>query len=192
MIALFFTLLAQIAGPVPVDNAYVRVTRNQAPCAPRSAGCGRRIIVALGPVRLTGGSAPRSLTRGDVVVFEGRDSYAVEGGSFLEVAVKDGHPRATRPAGYVPPQKNAVLYDGDDFFIFEERLEPKDTRPRHGHGQRLVVVINDTRLQQWQDDGQEIFKNQVPDDVHFNEPVAHKVTNVGANPLRNIVIEFKP
>jgi hypothetical protein len=192
MIALLFTLFAQVAGTAQLDNAYVRVTRNQAPCAAASAGCGRRIIVALGPVKLTGGRAPRSLSRGDVAVFEAHDSYAIEGRSFLEVVVKNGHPRATLPAGYVPPQKNALLYDSDDFFIFEEHLEPKDTRPRHGHGQRLVVVVNETRLQQWQDDGQEVFKNQVPDDVHFNEPVAHKVTNVGANPLRNIVIEFKP
>ena len=37
-----------------------------------------------------------------------------------------------------------------------------------------------------------VFRNQVPDDVHFNEPVTHVVKTAGEKPLRNIVIEFKP
>ena len=181
-----------LLGPLVVDNSYVRVARNEAPCAAAGAGCGRRIIVALGPVRVAGSRATRTLSRGEIAVFEPQESYAVDGDRFIEVAVKHGHPSATRPSNYVPPQKNTVLFDSEELFVFEERLEPGDTRARHGHAQRLVVVLNDTRLQQWQDDGQEVFKNQVPDNVHFNEPVAHKVTNVGSQPLRNIVIEFKP
>ncbi len=108
------------------------------------------------------------------------------------MAVKRDHPRGARPQAYSPPEKNTLLYDGDDLFIFEEKLAPGDTRARHGHGQRLVVVVNETRLQQWPDGGEMLFKNQVPDDVHFNEPVVHVVKTVGAKPLRNIVIEFKP
>ena len=126
------------------------------------------------------------------MVFGPSDTYAVTGTAFLEVAIKPDHPAPTRPPSYVPAEKNRRLYDSDDLFIFEEQLAPGDTRPRHGHAERLVVVVNDTRLQQWQDDGQEVFKNQVADDVHFNQPVAHTVKNVGARPLRNIVIEFKP
>jgi hypothetical protein len=192
---LALTLLVQIATTMPpvVDNAYVRAVRDNAPCAASSAGCGRRIIVALAPLRITTGNRPpRSLARGDVAVFDAPDSYAVSGGAFVEVAVKADHPKATRPASYVPAEKNRRLYDSDDLLVFEEQLAPGDTRARHGHAERLVIVINDTRLQQWQDDGQEVFKNQVPDDIHFNQPVAHKVVNVGAQPLRNIVIEFKP
>lgn len=181
------------AGPVPiVDNAFVRATRDATPCAAPSATCGRRIVVALAPIELVEDGVRRSLARGDVAVIEPPRSYAVAGTGFVEVAVKPDHPRGTRPNAYTPPEKNSLVYDGEDLFIFEEKLDPGDTRERHGHGQRLVVVINDTRLQQWPDGAEMLFKNQVPDDVHFNQPVAHVVRTVGARPLRNIVIEFKP
>jgi hypothetical protein len=184
--------LLQAAGAM-VDNAYVRVMKNAAPCANASAACGRRVIVALAPTDVTpSGAATHTLARGEILVFSPSETYAVTGDAFLEVALKSNHPHATRPPAYVPAEKNKRLFDSSDVFIFEEQLAPGDTRARHGHAERLVVVVNDTRLQQWQDDGQEVFKNQVPDDVHFNQPVAHQVTNVGPHPLRNIVIEFKP
>jgi hypothetical protein len=189
---LILALLQAIASPV-VDNAYIRAVRDSAPCANSSAGCGRRIIVALSAIEITmPDKTTRALSRGDVAVFGPADSYLVGGGQFVEVAIKTNHPKATRPQSYLPAEKNRRLYDSDDLFVFEEQLAPGDTRARHGHAERLVIVINETRLQQWQDDGQEVFKNQVPDDIHFNQPVAHKVVNVGRRPLRNIVIEFKP
>jgi hypothetical protein len=184
-------LASAIAAPV-IDNPFVRVTRNAAPCADASAGCGQRILVALAPAQVTSDGRVRTLTRGDVVVFDRTRSYDITGERFLEVVVKPDHPRGARPSAYSPPEKNTVLYDDDELFIFEEKLDPGDTRARHGHGQRLVVVVNDTRLQQWPDGAEMLFKNQVPDDVHFNEPVVHVVKTVGAAPLRNIVIEFKP
>jgi hypothetical protein len=193
MHALLIMALLEIGVAPVVDNAYVRAVRDSAPCASSSAGCGRRIIVALAPVRVaTGAKTTRALARGEVAVFDARESYTVSGGAFVEVAIKADHPKATRPDSYLPAEKNRRLYDSDDLFVFEEQLAPGDTRARHGHAERLVIVINETRLQQWQDDGMEVFKNQVPDDIHFNQPVAHKVINVGAQPLRNIVIEFKP
>lgn len=189
---LVLALLQSVAAPL-IDNVYIRAVRNSAPCALSSAECGRRIIVALAPTEIAmTGKPTRALSRGDVAVFEPTESYAVSGRAFVEVAVKSNHPKATRPMSYLPAEKNRRLYDSDDLFIFEEQLAPGDTRARHGHAERLVIVINDTRLQQWQDDGQEVFKNQVPDDIHFNQPVAHKVVNIGAQPLRNVVIEFKP
>ncbi|MGH7635820.1 MAG: hypothetical protein ACRENC_18985 [Gemmatimonadaceae bacterium] len=191
MIALLLMLLQ--ATPALVDNAYVRAVRNAAPCASAQAACGRRVLVALGPLTLAQTGHPaRTLSRGDIAVFAPAESYDVHGDAFVEVVIKATHPAATRPPSYVHAEKNRRLYDSNDLFIFEEQLAPGDTRPRHGHAERLVIVVNDTRLQQWQDDGQEVFKNQVPDNVHFNQPVAHKVVNVGRQPLRNIVIEFKP
>ena len=189
---LILALLQALASPV-VDNAYVRAVRDSAPCAAPSPACGRRLIVALSQIAITmADKTTRALSRGDVAVFAPADSYTVRGGPFVEVAIKANHPKATRPQSYLPAEKNRRLYDSDDLFVFEEQLAPGDTRARHGHAERLVIVINETRLQQWQDDGQEVFKNQVPDDIHFNQPVAHKVVNVGAQPLRNVVIEFKP
>ena len=107
-------------------------------------------------------------------------------------SLKPGHPPVQSPPVMIAPEKNDVLYDGAHLFIFEEKLNSGETRARHSHRQRLVVVLNETRLQQWPDGGLEVFKNQVPDDVHFNEPVIHKVKTIGEKPLRNIVIELKP
>lgn len=176
-----------------LDNPYVRVSKNAAPCAAAGApGCGDRVIVALGDVMFRG----RQMRRGDIAVFgaaESADSYAAPTGhDYLEVTLKPGHPPVKSPPVMMAPDKNTVLYDGPHLFIFEEKLNPGETRARHSHRQRVVVVINETRLQQWPDGAPEVFKNQVPDDVHFNEPVVHIVKTVGEKPLRNIVIELKP
>jgi hypothetical protein len=193
MLTLVIVSLLQAQPHVVVDNQYLRAVRGSALCGAPSAECARRVIVALGPIDIVTADKPsRTLGRGDVVVLAPADRYSVKGEAFVEVAIKAGHPKATRPASYLPAEKNRRLYDSADLFVFEEQLPPGDTRARHGHAERLVIVINETRLQQWQDDGQEVFKNQVPDDIHFNQPVAHKVINVGAQPLRNVVIEFKP
>jgi hypothetical protein len=168
-------------APVAVlDNEHVRVTRNDAPCAAAGPACGDRIIVRLGDVE-----------RGQVRVFKRGERYDRPGGEFLEVAVKTERPPIKSPSVLIPPDKNSILYDGDDFFIFEEKLGPGDTRARHSHRERVVIVINRTRLQQWPDGAAELLRDQVPDDVRFNPPVVHVVKTVGDLPLRNIVIEFK-
>ncbi len=93
----------------------------------------------------------------------------------------------------IAPDKNTLLYDGARFFIFEEKLPVGDTRARHSHNQRLVVNINETKLQQWVD-GQPnaVIRDSIADDIHFNEPAVHITKNIGRNPMRNIVIELKP
>ncbi len=175
---------------VVLDNPYFRVSKNAAPCAAAgTAGYGDRVIVALGEVTFRG----RQMRRGDIAVFGAADSYAPPAGrDYLEVTLKPGHPPVQSPPVMIAPDKNNVLYDGAHLFIFEEKLDSGETRARHSHRQRLVVVLNQTRLQQWPDGGPEVFRNQVPDDVHFNEPVVHTVKTVGEKPLRNIVIELKP
>ena len=112
-------------------------------------------------------------------------------GPFFEVAIKADHPPVESPSEIIPPEKNAMRYEGERFFIFEEKLSPGDTRPRHSHSQRVVVQLNRTRLQQWPEGEQEIFRDIVPDRAGFNPPVIHTVKNVGDAPLRGIVIEFK-
>ena len=186
--------LLQAARPVILENAYVKVSKNAAPCAPaHKAGCGDRVVVALGTVDLVTPRGARKMTRGDIAVFEASDSYTPPTGSdYLEVVLKPFHPPVKSPAFLIPPEKNSLLYDGDRFFVFEEKLPPGETRARHSHSQRVVAVLNETRLQQWPEGAPEVFRNQVPNDVHFNEPVIHVVKTVGEKPLRNIVIEFKP
>jgi hypothetical protein len=192
MLTILLLLILQTAPPPMLENDYVRVTKNAAPCAAAAARCGDRILVALGEIDLPQAGGVRRMTRGDIAVFTPADSYAAPArGTFLEVVIKPAHPPVKSPSEMIAPEKNAVLHDGDSFFVFEEKLAPGETRARHSHSQRLVVVLNDTRLQQWPDGQPELFKDQIPDDVHFNEPVIHVVKDVGARPLRNIVIELK-
>ncbi len=188
ILTVFFLLFA--ATDTVLDNPYVHVTKNAAPCAKAGTpGCGDRVIVALGAVAFHG----KQMKRGDLEVFEAGKSYdAPTGHDYLEVTLKPDHPPVKSPPVMIAPEKNTVVYDGPHLFIFEEKLDPGETRARHSHRQRVVVVLNDTRLQQWPDGAPEVFKQQVPDDVHFNEPVVHIAKTVGEKPLRNIVIELKP
>ncbi len=178
-----------------LENDYVRVTRNGAPCASAQApGCATdRIIVALSNVDVNSISGTRRLVRGDIAVFGPNESYVSPvGGSYFEVLLKAGRPSVLSPTENIPPEKNAILHDGDRFYIFEERLEPGNTRARHTHSQRVVIQLNPTRLQQWPEGGAEVLRDMRVDQAAFNEPVIHVVKNVGDKPLRGIVIEFKP
>jgi hypothetical protein len=188
---ILLTALLLQASSVALENDYVRVTRNEAPCAMASPLCGDRVIVALGDFELEGRGTRKKMTRGQIAVFTAAESYRAPTGEFLEVTLKAGHPPLTPPAENIPPQKNAVLYDGERFFIFEERLNVGDFRPRHSHRQRVVVQLNRTRLQQWPDGEPEVIRDIDPTRVAFNPSVIHAVKNVGDRPLRGIVIELK-
>jgi hypothetical protein len=182
------------ADQIALDNEYVRVTRDVAPCAAASApDCGHRVIVALGDIVLASGMSRRAMTRGDIAVFRPGESYEPPmAGAFFEVAIKPNHPPVQSPSEIIPPEKNAMRYDGEQFFVFEEKLAPGETRARHSHSQRVVMQLNRTRLQQWPDGRPPIFVETVPERVSFSPPVIHVVKNVGDTPLRGIVIEFKP
>jgi hypothetical protein len=191
------------SSSVVLENEHVRVTRNDAPCASPAPGCEQRVFVALSDVELTlhwevvdkGNRAPgdvRRLPRGGVRVLGPRDAYTPPAkGDYLEVTIKPGRPPANSPPVIIPPDKNTVLFDRPELVVFEEKLDPGETRARHSHRDRVVIVLNKTRLQQWPDGSPAIFRDQVPDDVRFNPPVVHVVKTVGDLPLRNIVIEFK-
>jgi hypothetical protein len=183
--------LLQVAA---LENAYVRVTRDAAPCASASLpNCGDRVIVALGNTQIRAGNDTRNLARGEIAVFDPGQSYAApSGGPFFEVAIKPDHPPVVGPPESIVPEKNNVLFDGERLFIFEERLPVGETRARHSHSQRVVIQLNRTRLQQWPDGQAEVMRDIVPDSAAFNQSVIHKVKNVGELPLRGIVIELKP
>jgi len=191
----FFLMVWLLQAPTPaLENDYVRVMRDAVMCASSEpAGCGDRVIVALGEIELQSGRSRRKMKRGDIAVFKHGESYKTPtSGSYFEVNIKPNHPPVQSPAEIIPPEKNAIRYDGDRFFVFEERLGVGETRPRHSHSQRVVMQLNRTRLQQWPDGQAEIFVDVVPDRVAFNPPVIHIAKNVGDAPLRGIVIEFKP
>jgi hypothetical protein len=186
-----FVFLLQAA--TSLDNEYVRVSRNAAPCAGASVRCGDRVVVALGAVELRSRGVLRKLNRGQIAVFRIGESYeAPTTGEFFEVVIKPNHPTVAPRRNFIPPKKNTVLYDGDGFFVFEERLAVGDTRAKHSHRERVVIQLNRTRLQQWPEGQPEIVRDIEPDRAGFNPPVVHTVKNVGGRPLRGIVIEFKP
>ena len=189
-------LLAAVlpANAAVLDNDYVHVTRDAAPCAAANEQqCVDRVIVALGDIELNSGASRRSMTRGDIAVFKAGESYdAPAGGPYFEVVIKPGHPPVQSPGERIPAAKNALLYDGERFFVFEERLAPGETRPRHSHSQRVVIQLNRTRLRQQPDGAEPVMVETVPERVNFSPPVIHIVENVGDTPLRGIIIEFKP
>jgi hypothetical protein len=192
---MFFFTAWLFQAPTPAfENDYVRVMRDAVMCATsKPAECGDRVIVALGDIELRSGKSRRKMKRGDIAVFKHGEVYKTPaGGSYFEVNIKPNHPPVQSPPEIIPPEKNAIRYDGDRFFVFEERLAVGDTRARHSHSQRVVMQLNRTRLQQWPDGQPEIFVDLVPDRVGFNPPVIHTAKNVGDAPLRGIVIEFKP
>jgi hypothetical protein len=133
------------------------------------------------------------MKRGDIEIFRDYASYSrPQGRDFLEVSLKPGRPPVKTPRETIPPDKNFMLYETNTFRVFEERLELNDTRPRHSHNQRIVIVLNRTKLHQQPEGEAEFIRDNVPDDVRFSEAVIHTVRNVGENPHRAIIIELKP
>lgn len=186
--------IPQPGNPVALDNEYVRVSRDAAPCASAAApGCEDRVIVAMGDIELAVGNTRRKMKRGEVAVFKAGESYQPPAqGSYYEVAIKPGHPPVKSPPELIPPPMNLVVYEGTRFFIYEERLDRGDTRPRHSHSQRVELRANQgPQLQQWVWRGNEVQQIE-PAVVNWREPVIHVVKNVGDMPLRNIIIEFRP
>jgi hypothetical protein len=186
-------LLLLPATALALENDYVRVTRNAATCPEANMpGCGDRVIVALDDIQIVAGYAKRNLSRGKVMVFERERAFQPPSGEFFEVVIKPDHPPVLSPPEIIAPEKNAMLYEGERFFVFEEKLAPGDTRARHSHSQRVVIQLNRTRLQQWPDGEPEKFVEIPIEQPGFSPPVIHVVKNVGDAPLFGIVIEFKP
>jgi hypothetical protein len=175
------------ASPL-LENEFVRVSRNTAPCAAAAPSCGDRVLVALGSMEVSG----QKMERGDVRVFKTGERYSPpKGGDYLEVVIKPAHPKVTAlPAGTPPAPGNKILYDGKEFTIFEEKMQPGELSSRHSHNQRLAIFLNRTQVQQWTD-GKSETRELVPDVVTFRPAVVHVSKDVGNIPIRNILIEFK-
>jgi len=179
-------------NPVAFENDYVLVSRDRAPYAQAATpGSGDRVVVAMGDLALKSGSGTKPMSRGQFAVFAAGESYELPAGTaFFEVAIKPNHPPVKTPPEMIPPAKNLMVYEGPRFFIYEEKLEPGDIRPRHSHCQRVEIRLNNgPMLDQWFDPPRAPLQ---PTIVNWREPVVHTVRNVGDMPLRNLIIEFKP
>ena len=185
---------AQSAAKAALENDYVRVSQDAAPCATAAAGrCEDRVILAMGDLTLKSGAAARSMTYGQIAVFRTGDSYeAPSGGAYFEVAVKPGHPPVKSPPELIAPPKNMIVFEAPAFFIYEEKLAVGDTRPRHSHSQRVEIRLNNgPRLHQWVEQDGKVTESE-PSIVNWREPIIHTVKNIGDTPLRNFILEFLP
>ena len=194
--ALACAALAALCAPAaaaPVfENDYVRVSRDEAPCAREAPGCRERVILAMSPLELRSDGKTRKMDRGQVAVFKAGDAYeAPAAGAYYEVAVKPAHPTVRCPAERIPPPKNVIVHDGERFFVYEERLPVGDTRARHSHCQRIEIRVNQGPALRQIIEGKDA-PQEPPPVVNFREPVIHTVTNVGDMPLWNFILEFKP
>jgi hypothetical protein len=188
LIAALLLLQAMPANPV-VDNEYVSVFKNSAPCAPAGPSCGERVVVALGPVEING----QKMERGNIKAFSAGEKYASpSAGSYLEVAIKPNHPKVMPLAAGSPPAPgNKVLYDAQDFTVFAERMAPGEYSAAHSHNVRLAIFLNDTMVEQWTN-GKDETRELIPDTVTWRPAVVHASKDVGKLPISNILIEFKP
>jgi len=188
LLSLLFFAQVHPAGPL-MENAFVRVSRNTAPCAAATPECGDRVFIALGPLELNG----KKMARGDVKAFKAGEQYsAPKSGEYFEVAIKPMHPKVVAPpAGTPAAPDNKVLYAGKDFTVFEEQMKPGEKSVPHSHNQRIAIFLNRTMVQQWTD-GKSETRELVPDTVTFRPAVVHASKDVGDVPIRNLLIEFKP
>ncbi len=187
LLALLF-LQAMQTSPL-LENDFVRIFKNSAPCASATASCGERVVVALGDVEVNG----HKMERGDIKVFAAGERYAPpKTGDFLEVAIKPTHPKVMPPAaGTPPPPGNKILFDGKDMTVFAETMQPGEYSAPHSHNWRVAIFLNDTKVEQWTN-GKDETRELIPDTVTWRPAVVHASKDVGAVPIRNILIEFKP
>ena len=179
---------------VALDNAYIKVLRDEAACtSANTLNFGTRIIVALDKVKFKSNRGTIKIKRGQIAVFLENEFYDLPRGSYFEIALKKDHPLLTKPSEWVEPLKNKIIYENTEFRVFEERLDPGDTRELHSHAQRVVVRLNQVQLTDPRNapSGKPGTGIQVANTVKFAEPVVHVTKNLSKIPLFNIVIEYK-
>ncbi len=180
---------------VALDNNYVRVMRNSTfENASDKELFSTRVIVALTQLKVKSDKINKTLNRGEIAVMNPNESCRVSGGEYFEVAFKKNHPPVKGPDEWLEPVKNTVVYEDEQFRVFEERLAPGDTRELHSHAQRVVVRLNEVQLTdpRTKPNGTVGGGIQVTNTVKFAEPVVHVVKNLSKDtPLFNIVLEFK-
>ena len=179
---------------VALDNAFMKVLRDVAGCAlANTPNFGTRIIVALDKIKFKSNRGTIKIKRGEIAVFLENEFYDLPKGSYFEIALKKNHPPLTKPSEWVEPTKNIVIYEDAEFRVFEERLNPGDTRDLHSHAQRVVVRLNQVQLTDPRNspNGKPGTGIQVANTVKFAEPMVHVTKNLSEIPLFNIVIEYK-
>jgi hypothetical protein len=180
-----------VKDSIALENEYVTVLRNAS--LEKRSGYGARVIVALADVEIQRENGKHILNRGGVEVIPAEEPFKGPAGEYFEINFKSDHPSLKEPEQWIEPGMNTMLYQNEQFRVFEERLPPGGERALHSHAQRVVVRLNDVQLTdpRFNPNGTPGSGRQVPNTVKFAEPVVHVVKNLSAIPLFNIVIEFK-
>jgi hypothetical protein len=193
-IAMFLFFQVAVPGPT-LENDFVRVTRDDAPCADAAPGCGDRVVVALGDLSLN----DSKMHRGDIKVFKAGQRYAAPtDGEYLEVAIKPNHPKvAALPPGTPAAPGNKVLFDSPDFTVFAEKMTPGEISSVHSHNVRVAIFLDRTQVEQWDNvtappTTKGNVRELVPDTVMWRPAVVHVSKDVGTVPINNLLIEFNP
>jgi hypothetical protein len=179
---------------VALENDYVKVMRHSfVGFSDNHSIYGTRVIVALTDTRIEFNRLSQTIKRGDVSVFQPEEKYKITEGDYFEVVFKKNHPMPKFPKEWIEPLKNKIVFENNEFRIFEERLEAGDTRELHSHAQRVVIRLNEVQLTdpRFHPNGTSGGGIQVPNTVKFAEPITHVVKNLSKIPLFNIIIEFK-
>lgn len=152
-----------------------------------------RVIVALSKLKIKSSRGIVRLHRGEIAVFFATDFYTITTGEFFEIGIKTNHPNPLLPEIWYEPLKNKVIFENQEFRVFEERLGAHEDRALHSHLQRVVVRLNKVQLTdpRYYKNGQEGKGIQEPNTVKYALPTEHVVRNLSGIPLFNIVLEFK-
>lgn len=184
----------EIKDSIAIDNLYFKVVRDGALfSSSNTPNIGTRIIAALDIIKFKSSRGIINIKRGEIAVFNENEFYEVPKGSYFEIALKKNHPELEKPSEWLEPTKNKVVYEDNEFRVFEERLNPGDTRELHSHAQRVVVRLNDVQLTdpRVHPNGKSGTGMQVANTVKYAEPMVHVTKNLSKIPLFNIVFEYK-
>lgn len=186
--------LLRYKDSIAIDNPYFKVVRDGAIfTSANNPNIGTRVIVALDNIKFNCGRGKINIKRGEIAVFKENEFYEVPIGSYFEIALKKNHPQLAKPSEWVEPKKNKIIYEDTEFRVFEEHLNPGDTRELHSHAQRVVVRLNDVQLTdpRYNPNGKSGTGMQVANTVKYAEPMVHVTKNLSKIALFNIVIEYK-
>ena len=184
----------EIKDSIAIDNLYFKVVRDGALfSSSNTPNIGTRIIAALDIIKFKSSRGIINIKRGEIAVFNENEFYEVPKGSYFEIALKKNHPELEKLSEWLEPTKNKMVYEDNEFRVFEERLNPGDTRELHSHAQRVVVRLNDVQLTdpRVHPNGKSGTGMQVANTVKYAEPMVHVTKNLSKIPLFNIVFEYK-
>ena len=189
--AAFAIEVSKINDKASLENAFFKVKQNVVEQSISETDT--RVIVALSNVKLKSSKGNAKFSRGEIEVIKPTETIKISGGEYFIITVKKNHPALTAPEKWLEPTKNKILYEDEQFRVFQEDLAAGDTRDLHSHAQRITVRLNDVHLTD-----PRFPENKLPgagiqeaNTFKYAEPVVHVVKNLSNIPLFNIVIEFK-